>query len=91
MAEASGIIAAGPHAGAGVHPELKSLGMDIVADGFHALRKLFRVGNYLIRLGISFFFAPAVVNDKICISGVAQSEIDHGVRGFLYHIRVKQF
>ena len=85
MSPASGISCAGLDAAAGIHAEFQSLGVDIIRDGFHAMREFFRIGDEHA-VFVAFAQAPAVVDDKVSVAGVEHAMLDHGVGGFLDHI-----
>ena len=87
MSPASGIACAGLDAAAGIHAEFQPLGVDIIRDSLHAVRKFFRIGDEVAVL-VPLTQTPAVVNDKIVVAGVEHAMLDHGVGGLLYHVLV---
>ena len=91
MVKAARIVGAGACSGAGIHAELEPLAVDIVADCFHPVGELLLVGDYLSRLRVALSLAPAVVDDKILISAVTQTELDHLVGGFFDKLFVDVF
>ena len=54
--------------------------MDVVGDGLHAVRELFRVGDKAA-VFVALLEAPAVVDDDVFIALVAQAAFAQGVGG----------
>src|SRR5262249_2797447 len=67
----AGPAAAGLRAGVGIDSEFKALGMNVVAERFHACGKALRVGlNVAMRIAGAL---PAIVDDDVDIARIAHS------------------
>ena len=85
------VVGTGAHTGAGIHAEFESLAVDIVRHGFHAVGEFDVVGNDLARHRVAFFFAPAVVDHEVFVSGGKQAFFHNRVGGFTDHLCVDVF